>query len=127
MTGDFSVEPAAVRSAARSFADQKEVPEQLSTKVSGARAVDTGDAGVNGQIGGVVDRLSSLLTRYSEALGLDSQALDQMADSYEKGDGDVADSFDRIQTPGRSSGGSGQTAPARPPLTSSLGIAAKPG
>lgn len=124
MSNDFSIEPPAVRSASQVFVEQQPVPAQLSTSVSGARGVDTGDPGVNTQLGGVVDELSRLLTRYSEVLGLYSEGLYQMADRYESGDSDVADSFDQIQTPGQGSWPS-QTTPARPPLTSSLGIVAK--
>ena len=111
MSEDFWIEPAAVRSASQTFAEQQPVPAELSASLEGASTVDTGNPAVNAELGGVVQQLTGLLTRYAEVLGQYAQGLQQMVDTYQSTDWEVSDTFEQIRMPGEPAAGQIEAVP----------------
>jgi hypothetical protein len=120
----FSVQEAALLSASQSLAEQRQVPTDLASSMSGARAVDTGDPGVNSGLDGVVTQIAELMTQLSGVIGGYAQGLNQTVDNYRSIDQDAArllDALRRSLTPD-------DPATSPPPApTSSLGITEKLG
>jgi hypothetical protein len=91
VAGDgFLVELDAVMAASQAIARQKEAPLSLGRALRGVRTVQTGDASLDQRIGSLVDRLDTVLTRLSEALGADADGLSQVSDNYRSADAEVA-------------------------------------
>jgi hypothetical protein len=91
VAGDgFLVELDAVMAASQAIARQKDAPLALGRSLKGVRSVQTGDVSLDQRIGSMVDRLDTVLTRLSEALGADADGLSQVSDNYRAADAEVA-------------------------------------
>ena len=86
MSDHFAVVPEQLTATSRAFAGQQEAPAGLATTLEGARAVDTGDPGLNGEIQAIVGELVAALNGLSAGLAQDSAHLAENAQDYPTGE-----------------------------------------
>lgn len=97
MDGGYKVEPAELTSASQAFAGQQPTPTQLASTLQGARAVDTGDPGLSGEIQALVGQLTGALTGLATGLGQDAAGLTRMVQAYQELEQAEADAFGAIE------------------------------
>lgn len=97
MSGSFRVEPDRVLSSSQVFASHQGTPAQLGEMLDGARAVDTGDPGLTGEIQGLLSEFTAALSGLTAGLARDAAGLAQNAQSYLGSDSSTAQGFDRIR------------------------------
>ncbi|HXM58628.1 MAG TPA: hypothetical protein VOB72_24720 [Candidatus Dormibacteraeota bacterium] len=94
----YNVEPVELTAASEAFAGQQATPTRLVSTLEGARAVDTGDPGLDGGIQGIVDQLTAALTGLATGLGQDSAGLTRMVQAYQAQERSAADALGAIES-----------------------------
>lgn len=97
MSGSFMVQPDRVMSSSQVFSSNQETPSQLGEVLNGARAVDTGDPGLSGEIQGLISEFTAALTGLTAGLTRDAAGLAQNVRQYVGADNGSAQGFDRIR------------------------------
>jgi len=93
----YTVEPAELNSASQAFAAQQGTPTDLSTTLQGARAADTGDPGLNGEIQALVGQLTGALTGLATGLGQDAAGLTKVSRAYQAVEQSEADAYAALE------------------------------
>jgi hypothetical protein len=94
----YDVEPVELTATSEAFAGQQATPSDLVSTLQGARAVDTGDAGLTSGIQGLVDQLTAALTGLATGLGQDAAGLTRMVEAYQAQEQSAADALGAIES-----------------------------
>ena len=94
----YDVEPVELATASEAFAGQQATPTRLVSTLEGARAADTGDAGLNSAIQGLVAQLTAALTGLATGLGQDAAGLTRMVEAYQAQERSAADALGTIES-----------------------------
>jgi hypothetical protein len=97
MSGSFMVQPDRVLSTSQVFSSHQGTPAQLGEVLNGARAIDTGDPGLTGEIQALLGEFTAALSGLTAGLTRDALGLSQNAQKYQAADQAISQSFDRIR------------------------------